>query len=182
MAERRRGAVTVGRVWARSNVVTLVLILFILLSTLLNALMLGAIYRIREVVRGHLTAAVTQVSEARRQKVHYDFPINQSFPISTTIQLNETLDVPIDLTVPIQQSISVPVEVPLVGRVELPVELDFDVPISTTVTVAVDKQIPISTAVDLNTDIPLEIDLGQPPLGNVLERLEETLRELLDQM
>ena len=182
MGGPRPDAVTPARTWARANVLTIVLIVFIVLSTILNAFMLGSIVRVRDVVRGHLNAAVTQLSEARKQTVHYDFPIQQSFPISTTIQLNETLDVPINTTVPIRQSISVPVEVPLLGPVELPVELDFDVPVSTTVTVAIDKEIPIATNVDLDTDIPLDLDLGQPPLGDVLRSLEETLRELLGQL
>ena len=93
-----------------------------------------------------------------------------------------TAGVPINSTVPIRQTITVPVEVPVVGSVELPVNLNFDVPVSTTVTVAIKKQIPIATNVDLNTNIPLTLDLGQPPLGDVLRNLENTLRELLRQL
>ena len=182
MDDPRRTRLTAMRAWARTNVLTVVLIIFIILSTLINALTIGAIVRVRQVVRGHLTAAVTQVSAARQQTIHYDFPINQSFPVSTTVQLNETVDVPIDMTVPIKQTLTVPVEVPLLGPVELPVPLDFEVPISTTVTVPIDKEIPIATSVELNTNIPLEIDLGQPPLGDVLRNLEEVLRQLLGQL
>ena len=182
MPERRRGPLTVARVWARQNVLITVLIIFILLSTLLNALTFGAIYRLRDVVRAHLNVAATQIGQARQQTIHYDFPIQQSFPVSTTVQLDEQIDVPINTTVPIRQNITVPVEVPVVGRVEMPVELNFDVPVSTTVTVAINKQIPIATDVNLDTNIPLELNLGQPPLGDVLRDLEERLRELLRQL
>lgn len=171
--------VNVGRIWTRQNVITLVLSVFIVLSTIMSALTLGSVWRVRDVLRAQLEAASDQIGAARLQTVNYDFPIQQSFPISTTVQLNETLDVPIIMSVPIRQSIIVPVEVPVIGQIDLPVELNLDVPISTTVQVAIDKQIPIATSVDLNTSIPLEINLSQPPLGDVLQELEDTLRELL---
>ncbi len=182
MGRRPRRPLTLARAWARSNVVTIVLIIFILLSTLLNAIMLGSIYRIREVVRAQLETATDGISAARQQTVHYDFPIDTTFPISTTVHINETLDVPINMTVPIDREITVPVEMPLLGQVELPVDLDFEVPISTTVSFQVDREIPISTNIDLDTEFPLELDLSQPPLGDVLKRLEDALRELLEQM
>ena len=182
MFKPRRRRVTVMRAWARTNVLTLVLIVFILFSTLLSALSFASIYQLRQIVRGHLEAAVTKVGEARRQTVHYDFPVQQSFPVRATVPLNESLDVPINMTVPIRERINVPVDVPVLGRIELPVDLDFDVPVSTTVTVAIDRDIPIATDIDLNTTIPLDIDLGQAPLGDVLRDLEETLRELLEQL
>ncbi len=59
----------------------------------------------------------------------------------------------------------------------MPVNLNFDGPVSTTVSVTINKDIPISTSVDLNTEIPLDIDLGQPPLGDTPRRLEEALAD-----
>ncbi len=171
--------VNVRRIWSRQNVIVLVLGIFIVLSTIMSALTLGAVWRVRDVVRAQLQTASAQISAARQQTVRYDFPIQQSFPVSTTVLLDETLDVPIDTIVPIRQNITVPVEVPVLGQIELPVEINMDVPVSTTVTVAINKEIPISTSVDLNTSIPIELDLGQPPLGDVLRELEESLRELL---
>jgi hypothetical protein len=140
------------------------------------------VVRVRDILRAQLETATQQIGAARQQTVHYDFPVQQSFPVSTTIQLNELFEVPISTTVPIRQRITVPVDVPVLGRVDLPVELNLDVPVSTTVSIAVDKQIPISTSVELDTNIPLDIDLGQPPLGDVLRELENRLSELLEQL
>ena len=182
MPNRRRKPLTLEQIQTRSNIVSVVLTVFIILSTILSALTFGAVYRVREILRAQLETATEQIGTARQQTVYYDFPLQQSFPVSTTVQLNETLDVPVDTIVPVRQSIMVPVEVPVVGRVELPVELDFDVPVSTTVTVVITKEIPIETSVDLNTSIPLEIDLAQPPLGDVLRELQEALEELLGQL
>ena len=182
MYEPRRSRMTLTRQWARSNVLTIVLIIFILLSILLNAFTFAAIYQLRRIVRTQLDTAVVQVGEAYRQTIRYDFPIQQTFPVSTTVELNESLDVPINTVVPIRQSINVPVQVPVLGSIELPVELNLDVHVSTTVTVAINKQIPIETEVDLNTSIPLEINLGEGAIGDVLRDLEEALRELREQL
>jgi hypothetical protein len=181
MVKRRRSRVTIMRVWARENVLTLVLCVFILLSMLVNAYTFAVVYQTRRLLRAQLETAVTNLAAARKQTIHYEFPIQQSFPFSTTVQLNESLDVPIHTTVPIRQKISVPVDVPVVGTVDLPVDLNFDVPVSTTVTVAIKKQIPISTSVDLNTNVPINLDLGQAPLGDVLRSLEDRLRAILAQ-
>ncbi len=182
MFEPRPNRLSLTRSWARSNVLTIVLIIFILLSMLLNAFTFAAIYQLRRIVRTQLDTAVVQLGEASRQTIRYDFPIQQTFPVSTTIELNESLDVPIDTVVPIRQRVNVPVEVPVLGSIELPVQLDLDVPVSTTVTVAIDKQIPIETDVDLNTTIPLEINLGEGAIGDVLRELEEALRNLREQL
>ncbi len=182
MFKPRPSRLSLTRAWARSNVLTIVLIIFILLSMLLNAFTFAAIYQLRRIVRTQLDTAVVQVGEAYRQTITYNFPIQQTFPVSTTVELHESLDVPIDTVVPINQRVNVPVEVPVLGSIELPVQLDLDVPVSTTVTVAIDKQIPIETEVDLNTTIPLEINLGEGAIGDVLRDLEEALRNLREQL
>jgi hypothetical protein len=181
MVRDPRHVVTASRVWRRQNVVIIVLSIFVILSSLASAYTFAVVYQTRRLLRAQLETAVFQIGQVREQTVNYDFPIQQTFPISTTIQLNESIDVPINTTVPIQQRIVVPVEVPVVGQVDLPVNLDLTVPVSTTVRVAIDRQIPIATDVDLNTNIPLSIDLSQPPLGDVLRDLENALRDVLVQ-
>src|SRR4051795_5763741 len=101
MIKRRRSRVTVMRVWMRENVLTIVLSIFILLSVLVNAYTFAVVYQTRRLLRAQLVTAVTNIEAARKQTIHYEFPIQQSFPISTTVQLDESLDVPINTTVPI---------------------------------------------------------------------------------
>lgn len=182
MFKNRNSTITAERNWNRGTVVTIVLAVFILFSTLLSAITFVVVYNTRSVLRGQLETATRQLAAARQQTVRYDFPLQQTFPFSTSIRINETLDVPIDMIVPVRQQITVPVEVPLVGNVELPVTLNFDVPVSTTVSVVLDREIPIETSVDLDTVVPLELQLDQPPLGDVLRELEEALRDLLGQL
>ncbi len=168
---------TPRRSWSRLNVVTVVLSIFILLSTLLSAFTLGAVWRVRDIVRAQLQAAAVNVGELRQQTIRYEFPLKQSFPISTSIQVDETFQVPIRIVVPIREQVTVPV-----GPVNFPVDLNIDVPISTTVPVQIRRELPIHTNVDLDTTIPLEVNLRESPVSQVLQDLEEALRELLGQL
>ncbi len=169
--------VTTRRTWGRQNVIVAVLSIFIILSTLLSAGTLLAVYRVREVLRAQLQAAATNVGDISKQTIRYDFPINQRFPISTSIDVNETISVPISMTVPVRENVIVPV-----GPVEFPVPLNIDVPISTTITVPIKRRLPITTDVELDTTIPLEVNLQQSPVGDVLRRLQQSLEELLRQL
>jgi hypothetical protein len=175
MHEHRRPQITRYRIWARENVITVVLSIFIILSMLLNALTIGAVYRVREVLRAQLETATRNLAEVRKQSLHYDFPVKQNFPISTSVQINETIDVPINMTVPIRQQITVPV-----GPVDFPVNLNFNVPISTTIPIKINRQVPIKTSIALDTNVPLELNLAQPPVGDILRRLQEALQALLN--
>lgn len=181
MYDRTRPIPTRRRLWARGNVLTTVLIIFIALSVLVNVYSLSAIYQTRRLLREQLQTAASKLDEARGETVSYQLPIQQSIPIRTTVQIDETLDIPVNTTVPVRQQISVPVDVPVVGAVNLPVNLNFDVPVSTTVRVAIKKSVPISTSIDLDTTFPIKLDLNQPPLGDVLRSLSEALRQILAQ-
>src|SRR5919202_1892905 len=97
MHESRRGRITTSRVWARENVITIVLAVFIIISITLNALTIGAVYRVRQVLRAQLQTATRNLDDVRKQTLHYDFPIKQNFPISTSVQINETLSVPVNM-------------------------------------------------------------------------------------
>jgi hypothetical protein len=164
-------------VYTRQNIITTVLIVFILLSTIVNALTLGAVYRVRQVLRGQLEAATRNVAAVREQTFRYDIAVDETFPISTTVHIDERLDIPINMQVPIREQVTVPI-----GPIEFPVDLNMDVPISTTVPVHIVRDLPVSTSIDLRTDVPIEIDLGQAPIGDVLKELENALRELLEQL
>ena len=177
MQEHLRPRITRYRIWARENVITVVLSIFIILSMLLNALTIGAVYRVRQVLRAQLETATRNLAEVRTQSIQYDFPVKQNFPVDTSVQINETIAVPVNMTVPIRQQITVPV-----GPVNFPVDLNFNVPISTTIPVKINRQVPIKTSIALNTNIPVEFNLGKPPIGDVLRRLQDTLQALLNSL
>lgn len=182
MIQEEPSTVSVVRIWFRQNVIVLVLSLFILLSLGLHAYTFLSLQRVRDVVRLQLDSAAQQVAEAKQQQVHFDFPIKQGFPFSTTVDLNETFEIPINESIVINETFQVPIDIgsifPGVPSLSLPVPVNITVPISTTVRVPIRKQIPINTVIDVDTVVPFDIGLQQPPLGDLLSRIEATLRDL----
>jgi hypothetical protein len=161
------------QLWVRSNVITTVLIIFILLSLLLHAVTIGALLRVRGIINSQLELSLVQLAELRQQKIRYTFPVDQTVLVDTTVAISETVRVPISITVPISQTVSVPV-----GPVSFDVPLDFTVPVSDTVDIPINKQLPFQAEVPIKVDIPVDLDLGVSPLGDVIQEFEDALRDL----
>jgi hypothetical protein len=202
---RRQRQWLAAPVWVRQNILTTVLIIFILLSLLLHLLTIGALLRVRHVVSRHLDISADQLSRVRQQEVRYDVPVDQMFSLDTTIAISETMGVPLSISVPIKQTIRLPVHVSVpikqtirlpintpIRRFEFPVPIDMTVPISDTVEVPIDMTVPVSGTIEvpirrevpvkaeipIDTVIPFELDLNDSPIGDILKQLEDNLREL----
>lgn len=181
MSDQRDQRITPARIWSRQNIITTVLAIFIILSLLIHAVTILQLVRLRAIVARQMDISAGQVAELRQQSVSYEFPVERTFTIDTTVTVSETVDVPLNLSVPIEQTITVPISTP-VGSVELPIPLSFTVPISNTISVPINKDIPIQTDIPINTTIPINLSLGDPPVGDVLQQLENGLRNLREQM
>ncbi len=179
MIDKRRtsDALSLARVWVRSNIITSVLIVFIVLSLLIHALTIGALVRVRGVINHQLDVSLAQMAQLRQQKIRYTFPVDQTVTVDTTVALNETVSVPLSITVPLSQTIVVPIDTPF-GPFDLDVPLNFSVPVSDTVEIPINKQIPFKADVPINTDIPVDLDLSASPLGDILKQFEDALRDL----
>jgi hypothetical protein len=181
MTEQRQPRISPARIWSRQNVITTVLGTFIVLSLLIHGLTILSLLRIRSIVSSQLEVSAAQVAQLRQGQVEYTFPVDQTFTIDTTVTISETVDVPINLNVPIQQTIQLPIQTP-VGPLQFDIPLNFTVPVSDSVSVPINKQIPFQAQVPINTEIPIELSLGDPPIGDVLQQLEEGLRNLRQQL
>ncbi len=173
----RRVPVSLALVWARSNVISLVLAIFIVVSLALQAATIIGLLRIRNTTARQLDVSANDIARLRQQSVTYNFPVDQTVSLDTTIAINRTIDIPINLTVPISETLSVPIETPL-GAFNIDVPLNLEVPISETVSVTIDEDIPVSADVPIKTEIPVAIKLGDPPLGDIFRQFEEALRTL----
>lgn len=173
----KRDTLSLARVWVRSNIITTVLSIFIVLSLLINALTIGALLRVRSIINNQLEVSTQQLTQLRQQKIHYNFPVDQTFSIDTTVRIDETVTVPLNISVPISQTIRLPIDTP-VGPIDIDVPLNFTVPVSDTVDVPLTKDIPFRTEIPIRTDIPVDLDLSSPPLGDLLKQFEDALRDL----
>ncbi len=178
---RQTQPLSMARLWVRSNIITTVLIVFILLSLLLHALTIGALIRVRSTLQRQLDISSSQLAQVRQQKVRYDFPVDQTFTIDTTIAISETVTVPLRLSVPIKETVTLPIDTPF-GQVPISVPLDMTVPITDTIEVPINKQLPFKADIPIQTDIPIDIDLSQPPLGDILQQFQDALQDLRNRL
>ncbi len=169
----RRGRITLAQVWVRQNILTTVLIIFIVLSLLLHVLTIGALFRVRLIVNRQLDVSADQLARVRQQEISYMLPIDQTFWLDTTIAVDETVTVPLDLTVPISDTLSLPI-----SEFELQIPLYITVPISDTVDVPLNGRIPVRAEVPINTEVPIQLQVDNSPFGDILKQLEDGLREL----
>jgi hypothetical protein len=177
MSRDRRTPITNARLWVRSNIITTVLIIFIVLSLMIHAVTLGALWRVRSVIQRQLDLSTEQLAQVRTQKVPYTFPIDQTFTIDTTVTISDTVLVPIVLSVPIKQTVTLPLDTGF-GEIPITVPLDITVPISDTIAVPINKQLPFRADIPIRTDIPIEIDLSSAPLGDILQQFIDAIQDL----
>ena len=153
---QNRGAITVARIWVRENVITTVLLIFILLSLVIHALTITTLLRVRSITNRQLDISAAQLAQVRQQSVRYNFPVDQTFTIDTTVTVSDTP----------------------AGTFNIDVPLNLNVPISDTVVIPINKQLPFKADIPIRTEIPIDIDLREPPLGDILQQFEDALRQL----
>lgn len=175
----KRPQLDLAYLWVRANIITTVLIVFILLSLAIHAVTLWSLWRVRDITARQLDISVNRLAEVREQKVRYSFPVDQTFAIDTTIAISETVTVPLNLSVPISETVTLPINTGF-GTFDIDVPLNLSVPISDTVEIPINKQIPFKSDIPIKMDFPVDIDLSGPPLGDILQQFEDALRELRD--
>jgi uncharacterized membrane protein len=131
-----------------------------------------------------------------------ELEVDQEFPINMTIPFRDDFLLSIDQVIFVSETISIPLEVPGAGLVDLPVPIqaeiplnlevnvpiDEDVPVQTTLpvrfpvsetfTVFISHTLPIQTQVPIVLDVPLAISLEGTPLADYLRTLSEALRRV----
>jgi hypothetical protein len=117
--------------------------------------------------------------------------------VSTSIAVDETINVPIDEVVSLDRDIqvfltvlgqSIPVEIPLRADVpinlqaEVPVKLDVpvetEIPIDLVVEVPVDTEVPVEAEIPVQMEFPVTLPLEEMGLNALLSGLTEGFRTL----
>ena len=68
-------------------------------------------------------------------------PISATVPVSESILFEDQVVVPINTNIPINTTFNVPVEVPLVGTVDLPIPISTNIPVNLTVDVPISSKV-----------------------------------------
>ena len=146
-------------------------------SLFLNLTLIGSLLVLRNRVGQALAATITVLDKVDLDAVDFTVSIDETLPIETSVEFDETFIVPIDTTIPIDTSIpfeetvvvpintvipvnttvSVPISIPFAGTVNI-----IDIPISTQIPVNLTVEVPISKEVPIQLEIPVNLEVEIP--------------------
>jgi hypothetical protein len=136
--------------------------------------------------------AIYQEGVKIKVEIEEEVPITLTIPIKDVVDIEKIIpeeipysaDVPIKTTVRIDQEVSVPIEIPLLGRYVVNVPLDLDVPIDQKVsfssTIKIDPSLFNITdeVIYINQNIPISVPIEVEIIPRDLN-LEEETRDIL---
>ncbi len=119
-----------------------------------------------------------QLENIEEQEFTVVVPIDQEFPIDTTVSLEQNVNIPFNETIPINTNVSVPIQLGLFGPFELDIPINTTVPVELDINVPINQDIPIKTTVPVKLDLPISISLKDTAIGQQLGQWREALNQV----
>jgi hypothetical protein len=142
------------------------------------------VQRLRGALLKLLALAIDDLSRFEDLRVSIAVKVDDVLQVKTRVPIKQTVDVNVQGVVPVKETIRTAIQVtaPLLGRIPVDVEVPVDlrVPVNLNVPVRLDQEIPIELNVPVKLSIPVEVDLRATEIGEFLEQVVETLRQLQD--
>ena len=169
------------------------LVILVLVSLVLDIFIVLQLYRARQAALRLTAQAAVELEALQGETIRYTFHFQDELSVVAEVPFREKLDVPIVAAIPIsttvsvEQTLQVPVHT-LLGDITVEVPLDLDVPVA--MTVPIDLSVPVevsrtatvSTTVPLDLEVPLAIPLAETPLADLLGELQSALLNLQAQI
>jgi hypothetical protein len=163
------------------SLLVITLALLLLISLALHAWTIATLLNIRQTARNEMLALTSEIAAARTDTIELEVPINQRFPVNTTVEIQEDIVVPVDTTVNVNQQVSFPIATPF-GNTVITFPVQATVPVSTTIPVTIDETFSISTEVLVDMRLPINLPIDETPIGGYLEQLQRRLETLISEL
>lgn len=160
----------------------------LLLATLsllisLIALAVGGIaYYQATLLRQGVREAVTQTRAALAtlpaQTLTVPVRIQDTFPISAQIPIQEKFEVPIHTVLPVSTDVTVPLNIPLLGERHISVPIRARIPVHVEIVVPISRTLAVETSLPVDIEIPVRIDLGTIGIEELVNELDARLAEV----
>jgi hypothetical protein len=169
----------------RARVAWIVLTVLVVVSLVSNLYLINLALDLQSQIRtGSTTAAlaldnaVRQMEALETQEFTLVVPIDQVIPIDATIPFDEEFVVPIETTVPIDTTVVVPLQLGVLGTVNLDIPISTEVPLDLSIPVRIQRQVPIETTVPIRLDVPVTLSLRGTAVAQQLEDWRAILVDL----
>ncbi|MDW8068343.1 MAG: hypothetical protein RML46_05480 [Anaerolineae bacterium] len=149
----------------------------------LMALAVGGIaYYQAILLRQRMREAVTQTRIALAtlpdQTLTVPVRIQETFPISAQIPIQEKFEVPIHTVLPISTDVAVPLNIPLLGVRHISIPIRASIPVHIEIVVPVSRTLAVEASLPVDIEVPVRIDLGTIGMEKLVAELDARLAEM----
>lgn len=149
-----------------------------LVSLAVNVILVTRLLAIRTAVAGALDDASRSLDDLAGQGFKFDFPISQTVPFEGDVPFKQEFAFPFKGNIPIDTTISVPLDMGLLGRQVINVPVKTAVPVDITVPVRVDETFHVKTQVQVKMNVPIRIGANDPPLKDWIAQARQWLERI----
>ena len=149
-----------------------------LISLAVNVVLVTRLLAIRTAVAGALDEASRSLDNLGGQGLAFEFPISQTVPFEGDVPFKQEIAFPFKGNIPIDTTISVPVDMGLLGRQVINVPVKTTVPVDITVPVRVDQTFHVKTQVPVRMNVPIRVSANDPPLKDLVAQARQWLERI----
>jgi len=149
-----------------------------LVSLAVNVILVTRLLAIRTAVAGALDDASRSLDNLAGQDLRFEFPISQTVPFEGDIPFKQEFGFPFKGNIPIDTTISVPLDMGLLGQQVVNVPVKTTVPVDITVPVRVDETFHIKTQVPVRMNVPIRVGANDPPLKDWIAQARQWLARI----
>lgn len=149
-----------------------------LVSLAVNVALVTRLLAIRTAIAGTLEEASRSLDDLGGQGLAFEFPISQTVSFEGDVPFKQEMTFPFKGNIPIDTTISVPMDMGLLGRQVINVPVKTTVPVDITVPVRVDQTFHVKTQVPVRMKVPIRIGANDPPLKDWIAQARQWLERI----
>jgi len=130
---------------------------------------------IRDEASAMLLDASRSLDNLAWQGLAFEFPISQTVNFEGDVPFKQDIDFPFKGNIPINTTVSLPIDLGLLGTQTIQVPVNTTVPINVTVPVRVDQTVHIKTQLPVRMNVPIRIGPNDQPLKDLIAQTRQWL-------
>ena len=156
-------------------IVTFLVAILALASLAVNVVLVTRLLAIRDEASAVLLDASRSLDNLAWQGLAFEFPISQTVNFEGDVPFKQDIDFPFKGNIPINTTVSLPIDLGLLGTQTIQVPVNTTVPINVIVPVRVDQTVHIKTQLPVRMNVPIRIGPNDQPLKDLIAQTRQWL-------
>jgi hypothetical protein len=149
-----------------------------LVSLAINVFLITRLMAARNQVAAMLDEASRSLDNLTGAGLSFDFPVSQTVPFEGDVPFKQDINFPFKGNIPIDTTISVPVDMGLLGKQVINVPVKTTVPVDITIPVHIEQTFHVKTQVPVKMNVPIRIGPNDPPLRDLIAQIRQWLARI----